>query len=114
MACISNYRGESTDFEGPWHIISILRVLVSVLTWLAQRSESSLVNTLRHAATTCEADIVSSCSNIDEISSITYLKLQFLIFAIVDLIVDDLAQIRTYACRTSSPSGKGPLRVFGQ
>lgn len=91
----------------------------------AHSKESSLVNTLKHAATTWTAiesarhamslngglrwPAVSGWST--EIIGDTYLELQLFVFVVTDLIGDHLPKILTDTLRSTGPLAEGPLRV---
>lgn len=60
-----------------------------------QSSESSLVKTLKHAATTCSPLISTYIHYYAEIMH-TYLELKLLILGPIHLVRDKLAQVGTY------------------
>jgi hypothetical protein len=62
---------------------------------IAQSRESSLVKTLKHAATTCTIELAEALA----MAVCTYLELQLLVLASIDFVADQLAYVGSHALR---------------
>jgi hypothetical protein len=60
---------------------------------IAQSRESSLVKTLKHAATTCTIELAEALA----MAVCTYLELQLLVLASIDFVADQLAYVGSHA-----------------